>query len=358
VAGREKVLESDEDSLGEWCEYFERLPLKNPYSMPAYIKFLEWHYGDRAHLFLYEEDDGFVYFPYFTRRLDELDGPGTDAAALRGRCHIHSSWYYGGPLASRPFPDHGSRRGFFEAWVAHARAAGAITELTRFDANLANHELMPQGEWEFDRPTVYVNLEKGAERIWSEFNQSNRWAVKRARRDGASVTFRPADDDASWHRFSEIYHSEMIRKDAPAHLYFGREYFDELRTRLPDNMVLALSSIGEQVCGGLILFVDDVHCSVFLSATDPRFWKSQVNNLGWTEAIWWAKERGLRIFDLMGGRPGVFKYKSHFSPDRARFHVRKAVYDRALYDRLVSARGQSGSAGEQMQQFPAYLRGS
>ena len=343
--------------MTHWQRYYDRLPVKNVYALPKYIKFLEWHYGDEALLFVYGDEDSFVYFPHFRKRLDDRDLLPSAGMKLRDRCHIHSSWYYGGPLTNPVDPDKSFRSAFFGAWSEYTRGSGAVTEFVRFDANLGNQSLFPESEVAYDRETVFVDLSQDDEAIWMGFNQSNRWAVNRARRDGVEITVRAADEGEYWATFAAVYHSEMERKQAPPHLFFDRGYFDRLRTDLADNVCLVVSSVDSEMCGGVILIFGERHCFGFLSATHPKYWKSQVNNLGWAESVWWAKAQGFEVFDLMGGRPGVFKFKSHFSKARGRFFVRKAVHDSQLFEELmtVSRRARESAQENGEAPFPAYL---
>jgi hypothetical protein len=357
MGGCHKVLSSGGDNLKHWQEYYDRLAVKNVYSLPKYIKFLEARYEDEAMLFVYEDNDTFVYFPYFQKDLSGLELSPDAPGDLHGCSHIYSSWYYGGPLASTRHPDADFKRAFFAAWSQHVRNSGAVTEFIRFDANIENQNLFPAREIEYDRETVYVDLTQDEATIWKEFNQSNRWAVNRAKRDGLETAVRGPHETQFWQIFAEIYHGEMVRKNAPAHLNFDQAYFDRLRTELSDNVCLIVTSLDGEICGGVILIFGDVHCFGFLSATKPEYWRSQVNNLGWTEGIWWAKAQGYEIFDLMGGRPGVFKFKSHFSKSRSKFFVRKAIHDEDTFRRLLRERVRRQDAGIDTGEraFPAYL---
>ena len=353
MSGSFKVYPLDTSTKTIWQDYFDRLAYKNVYSTPDYVEFLAWHYGDEAELVVYEDGDDFIYYPYFKKNLSKLDFASTSQMDLDGRYHIHSSWYYGGPLASGPAVDTRLAEGFFRCFCEYAIEQGFVSEFIRFDANVKNHCLYPTDEVAFDRETVFVDLTKERDDIWRDFNQSNRWAVKRAQRDGVRINIRGPDETEYWHRFAEIYHSEMVRKNAPAHLYFDRSFFDRLRADLAEHLVLVTSSLDGEMCGAVILIFGDIHSFGYLSATEPRFWPSQVNNLAWTESIWWSKEQGFHRFDLMGGRPGVFKYKSHFSKSRGQFYVRKAVYDSACYQALCDANNRP--ADDLATHFPSYL---
>jgi hypothetical protein len=344
------VLRDSPEELPGWQSFYSRLSGRRcVYSDPAYIAFLSREYGHPAELFIYEDDETFLYYPYFKRSLAGLKTrSGID---LTGRFDVYSSWYYGGPLASAPVsPDSVAK--FRTAFRDHARRAGCVTEFVRLDPNLGNKVLFMPDEVSFNRETVYVDLAKSRETLWKEFDQSNRWGVNRARREGIVIAPRPASDSDSWTRFSAIYADEMVRKNAPAHLRFNEAFFHRLRGTLPDNVCLLAALRGKEMCGAHLIIFDEINAFAFLSATAAAYWPTQVNNLLWAEAIFWAQDQGKKRYDLQGGRAGVFKFKSHFSTTRGKFFTVNAVHDRPLYEELIAA---NAPAPESMEKFPPYL---
>ena len=107
---------------------------------------------------------------------------------------------------------------------------------------------------------------------------------------------------------------------------------------------------------GLIIF-DEQTAYIFLSASTFAAWGLRVNYLISADAIFWALDHGKSCYDLQGGRPGVFAFKSHFSPRRGRFHTLKAVHDKVLFDLLVAHNKPAAGAGDAGPDwFPSYVR--
>ena len=348
------VLGNGPQDRPEWQSYYERLEDRRcVYAHPSYIAFLSALYGDPAELFLYEEGDLFIYYPYFKRPLMKLGLRIPDGIDLSGRVDFHSSWYYGGPLSNAldVSPDFAAR--FVEAFRHHAQRCGCVSEFVRLDPNIRNDVLYPCERLSFNRETVYIDLaNRTREAIWQDFKPSNRRAINRARREGVVAVPQGTRDVNSWTQFAGVYADEMVRKNAPAHLRFKEAFFHDLRAALPNNLCLLAAVKGDEFCGAHLIIFDEATAYLFLSATAFSYWPVRVNNLLWAEAIFWAKDQGRSRYDLQGGRPGVFKFKTLFAPTRGKFYTLNAVHDPTLFEALVAC---NTGTDDRSQQFPPYL---
>ena len=351
------VLSDGPQKQSIWESYYRRLGDRRCiYAHPAYILFLSALYDDPAELFIYEERDTFVYYPYFRRRLTKLGLRIPDGVDFSRHVDFHSSWYYGGPLTNGSEVPPGFAARFVEAFRYHARQSGCISEFVRLDPNSENCTLYPPQELLFNRETVYIELaHRTRDAIWHDFKDSNRRAINRAQREGIVVMPIGTQDAGAWTRFAGIYADEMVRKNAPAHLRFDEAFFHRLREVLPQNLCLMIAMKGDEFCGGHLIIFDEATAYLFLSATSFAYWPARVNNLLWAEAIFWAQDHGRRRYDLQGGRAGVFKFKSLFAPTRGKFYTLNAVHDPALFESIVACNAQSGT-GSQGERFPALSR--
>jgi len=354
-----KVQVFTRDDPSAWQFYYDGLRGRRCiYSHPSYVALLAGLYGDSAELFVYEEGDYYIYYPYFKRPLERLGLRLPDGVELTGRVDFHSSWYYGGPLSSTSDLPAGFSTRYLEAFGEHARRSGCVTEFVRFDPNLENHQLYPAASVQFNRETVYVELAgRTRDAVWREFDSQGRRGINRARREGIVVVPRSTDDADYWRRFAAIYADEMLRKDAPDRLRFDEAFFHLLRKTLPHNLCLMTAMSGEEeMFGAHLIIFDETNAFIFLSATAFESWGSRVNNLMFAEAIFWALDHGKSRYDLQGGRPGVFRFKSHFSPKRGRFNTLKMVHDRRLFESLVAHNRLPAPSGEAAgERFPPYL---
>jgi len=351
----ERILHTLEPDFTLWKSYYDRLETKGIYHSPEYIKVLEQYYQDEAELFIFEYDNKYIYYPYFKKRLDKLLILNKHRVDNMQDCYdIVSSWYYGGPLCNDSKYDKALFYDFLEAFHVHAKHNKIVTEFVRFDANLNNYLYYPTEMIQFDRETVFVDLSKSVNAIWNDFSSANQRCIQKASRNNFKIFTVQHSDDDTWKKFYGIYNSEMLRKNAPKHLCFTYAFFRELKQNLKGNIVLLAVEREGEFCGGFIIIFDDYFAFHFLSATSQKFWAQRVNNLLYYESILWAKEKGFHIFDFMGGRPGVFRFKKNFSSSRKKFFTYKKIHNKSIYDQLISTYTACNPSSNEENYFPAY----
>jgi lipid II:glycine glycyltransferase (peptidoglycan interpeptide bridge formation enzyme) len=71
------------------------------------------------------------------------------------------------------------------------------------------------------------------------------------------------------------------------------------------------------------------------------------------EAVQYMHDTGRDVFDFQGGRPGVFKFKKGFSPERGEFYISKQIHIPGVYEEMVDAASAAGIDTE-TGYFPAY----
>ena len=349
MAEKLRIYHTDEKGFHEWKNYYSRLLQKGIYHSPEYIKLLEEHYQNEAELFVFGDDENFVYYPYIKQCLSDLLFLKEDQINVKGYYDIVSSWYYGGPLIKAEKTQERLFHDFFDAFNDYAAKNGIITEFIRFDANLRNYELYPPGYALFDRETVYVHLTQTLQAIWADFSTANRRAIRKAMQNGFQVHETDITDETRWTKFFDIYQSEMRRKNAPKHLVFPISFFFKLKEELSGASILLTIERDGVCCGGFIIVFEGEFAFHFLSATSPEYWPERVNNLLFYHAILWAKENGYSVFDFMGGREGVFKFKSNFSSSRNKLYVAKVVHNQDLFEKLSH-----GVETDRLSFFPSY----
>jgi len=335
MTSEKKTFGNTESDLIIWRKYYDRISQKAVYHSPHYVKALESHFGGQAELFVFGGDDNFIYYPYLRRSLANL--PFAEKCPLCLELYdILSSWYYGGPLISSAQSDNKMFTAFLDSFHEYAMESGVVTEFVRLDANLKNYSLFPDQLVKLNRETVYVDLSKSDEEIWSDFSSANRRAIRKASKAGFIIHATDKSDIKRWTQFHEIYDLEMHRKNSPRHLYFSLEFFLSLKDRNRDNTMLLTVEKNNKICGGFIIVFDHEFAFHFLSATMPEHWPDRVNNLLFYNAIIWAKNKGCLVFDFMGGRAGVYKFKSNFSRTRGKFYTYQRVHNQEVYDELVA----------------------
>ena len=333
-----KTFRAQDPDMGAWESYYDRLtnPNRGVYHDPRYIKVLAGHLRGKAELFVLTDDEDLVYYPYFLRRLEGLPFAERCEIDLAQYHDIISSWYYGGPLIE--CPDERRRRELARRFVTifgdYCRDQRIVSEFIRFDPNIGNHDcfeglLDTKRLWE----TVYVDLSLSAEDIWKGMETRCRTSIRKAVKSGVEV--RVSCDEKEIEMFHSIYRNEMKRKGAPRHYDVSLEFLVELFRSLEGKAVLiSASRDGEFIGSSVCLYEKGAVAHDYLMATDPRYWKLQPNNLIIYKAIEWSKDAGLRVYDLQGGREGVYRFKKAFSRAGKGFYTASVIHDRETYDHL------------------------
>lgn len=347
---------ASEKDIKTWREYYQQLERRAIYHSPDYISVIQKYFGGQGELFIYGDDNNFVYYPYIKKKIIDLPFVKTLESKLVDYYDIVSSWYYGGPLLKSDNYKEILFSSFLDAFNHYAKECGIVTEFVRLDSNLRNHELYGEGQTQFNRETVFVDLTQTAEVIWADLSNSCKRAIKKASRSGFEIRENDSGDSVSWIKFHQIYESEMQRKDAPEYLNFPLSFFLDLQDRLKDNVVLLTVEKDCKDCGGFIIVYEGEFAFHLLSAALPEYWPARVNDLLFYRAIMWAKQKGCSTFDFMGGRQGVFRFKSKFSSSRRKFFTYQVVHDKEMYHELAACHRRYWGLDDktELAYFPAY----
>jgi len=335
--------------LDDWWTYYDRVGRPGPYHRPDYLDLLAGnfeHDAERPELFVLEDGDDVVYYPYVRRSLETVSFADRTDADLTAYDDIVSSWYWGGPFASSG----DLCRTFAEAFTEHCRSENIVAEFVRFDPNVENHERFTCLDPSFNRDTVRVDLTQSEEEIWNAYEGRNQRAIRQAQETDIAIepTTDP-DDVADFHR---IYSNAMEAKDASEHYRFTRSFFEDLVVGSELGSLLVARYEGETI-GGFIVAHDEEIAHHYLSASNPDYWDMRVNNLLYHEVVMYARETGRRLFDFQGGRPGVFNFKKGFGPGRGELHLARVVHMPDVYEDLVDRATDAGIDTESGY-FPAY----
>ena len=126
----------------------------------------------------------------------------------------------------------------------------------------------------------------------------------------------------------------------------------KLMSCLDSQISLFLAKIDDKVIGASLCPYAHGVVNDMLMASLFEYWKHQPNNLILYEAILWSKKNGYNIFDLQGGRPGVFKFKKSFSKTRKTFHASSIVHNDHVYEKLCKVACEQGTGDSDF--FPKY----
>jgi hypothetical protein len=327
------IYSEQENNLDQAADVLATMQMDCPYNRPDYMSLLSKHlYRDGwLHVFFFRSDNGQVYYPFFKRPLRTI---GRMPKPFHKYHDIIGSWYFGGPMAS-VFTD---RQRLLDEYMAAfsdiCAEQNIVSEFIRFDPGLENH-LFSRGYHEvtLNRDTVYIDLAQPYEQIWNRYQGRCRTAVRKAVKSDITISDHVTADRID--AFARIYHSEMERKADSRHYFFSSRFFTDVAAALPDRFKYFFAFHKDRLCGATLVYYTHGIAYDYLMATDVDSWKYQPNNLLLDTAVRWAKSQGIAVFDLMGGRPGVYRFKSSFSDLRRPFFIGKKIHMPGVYAHLA-----------------------
>ena len=311
-----------------WGEAIARLPDHDVYHTP------QWHAtfeggADRRRSMAYVCDIGgeLLLYPF---RVGSIDEGLSDVEAVYG---------YSGPLASSADPAF-----LREAWVSYdcwAREQGIVCEFFRFNPFLENTCFAPPDtRVTTDRLTVWIDLAEGPDALWSGYEQTQRWSVRKAERSGLVCLDRPLSVNPA--AFASFYSAAMAEIGAAEFYFFPEEYFVRLAELLGERIREFRVMERDRLLASALFICWGKRFHYHLSATPRETRAACPTNLLLHKAALWAIERGFNTMHLGGGVTSdpsdkLLAFKRQFSKLRAEYCIGRRVLDPDTYNRLCDA---------------------
>lgn len=266
---------------------------------------------------------------------------------------------YGGPIVSSGEPTKELVDGFFGAWSVFCSENKIVCEFVRFHPLVGNGlGFFNKYGAVFNRNTLAVTL-SDENYLHTQVTSKCRNMIKKAEKLG--VTCVVDTECTAIGEFCDLYHKTMKKDKADDYYFFPKEYFDEMRNKLGNRLVLITAVLDSRIIAASLFMLSDEYMHYHLSATDPECYSYAANNLILKTAIDFGREKKLKLLHLGGGLSSspedpLFKFKRSFASKDTNlkdFFIGKAVYDKTIYDKLVEHR--NAQSGKQRPDFfPAY----
>lgn len=300
-----------------------------------YLRVCERQTGCEARLFVAEGSAPIAAYPYIVRPVGSLPFVAPD----RARYADINSPEYRGPLAlPGARPEELDALDFAALFSQHCQEEGIIAEFSHLNPwNGAQSMVVPECV-NMDREIVYVDLTQTEEEIWTRSLSSD---ARRQTRQGhrAGVTVRRATSADDVREFHRLHEETMRRRQALDRYFHSAEFFLTFFETMPDNAFFVLAEYGGRAVAGGLFLQDDADIYWHLSAADMEFSQVRPVNVYVHQTILDSLGSGRRRL-IMGGaygkEDGIFRFKTNFSPLRARFCTYKRVHDQATYDALAA----------------------
>ena len=319
-----KILKSED--FEEIKLFYSKLERESIYNSPEYLLFWNKYFKGELEVFVFQDDMGMVYYPYFVRELSEIQELNGFKEIDKYK-DIISSWYYGGPLFNNDNGEFLNR--FRKRFVEYCRDTGIVSEFVRFDPYFGNGNYNYEGmKVEENRDVVYIDLKLSDSDIISNYKKKYR-LIKRAEKNNVKIEF---NNEIYLNEFHKIYDFEMKRKNAPESYFFNVYFFKDFINLKNTFFVSVIKD--EKFIGGGLTIGNGFVMHDYLRATDISYWDLRINDFLIHENIFKFKEIGYKIYDLQGGRKGVYEFKKSFSPFTKKYHLGSSIFLQDVYDKL------------------------
>jgi len=259
----------------EWCRFLKDCPGATIYHTPEWKRFLE---------------QTFQYKPHY---LFATDNSG-NVVGLLPLFHVRSR-LTGNRLCSVPFSHECGCLGDQEVCATLVDEAIAIRAKNTIDKieirNFSGHEGFRRIQY---FSTHLLDLSANPEDTWKLLEKGSvRWAVKKAKNLGVTVSTSPHIDDLK--KFHELNRITKQNLGVPSHPW---KFFENLFSTLDGYVTLYLSYFENQIIGGGIMVRYKEHVLYGYGAADPDFRHLHPYNAFIWKSIEDACIQGYRCFDF------------------------------------------------------------
>ena len=366
-----EILSNKGSNLARWNKLLQKVDSKDVYFTPNYMELFEntsseiYHnFGGQALLAFYGNEDEFVLYPFFKRRILELDFCKSAVSYCEDIYDIISPWFFSGILISDSCTEVVSRdivKCFLERFHEYCIKENIVSEFMRLNPFIKNYELL-RDKLEgvtFSGDVVLIDLKQSKEKILATFKKSNRNCISKSRNYGVNVFQSTSKDNID--SLYELYTSTMKRVGASNKYFFPKTFFYNIFELMENNATLFIAEYNEIPIAASIFLNNSGIVHYYLSGLDVDYKKLCPTNFILYEAIMWAKDGGNELFELGGGYKtgdSLYNFKSSFSKTTTEFYVYKKVHNNELYDYLCSLRSEYENVDlsvlMNLEYFPAY----
>lgn len=281
---------------------------------------------EQAKAFVYTEGEMIMVFPFLSREWATEDGVWVK--------DFESAYGYGGPIYNTA--DINFIRRSLNEFVKEVKSEGYLAGFVRFHPLLENYKQFEiAGDLIYDRKTIAINLNQSIEDVWmNEIHTKNRNVIKKGEKEGLSFV---ADNDfITLPDFKRLYESTMDKLSADSYYYFSEDYFNKLKTLLPDSFIGNVSYQGE-IIASAIFFYDGIYGHYHLAGSNVEKLSLSPNNYLLWAAAQELKNRNVKWFHLGGGvnsdeKNSLFQFKRKFSKSTRDFYIGKMIFNKSLYN--------------------------
>jgi lipid II:glycine glycyltransferase (peptidoglycan interpeptide bridge formation enzyme) len=319
----------------EWKDYLNKLPLEQQdvYYTPEYYSLYE-NYGDgKAECFVFEKDGEIALYPFLINSINklgyELDKEYYDIQGAYGYNGVVSSSYNSDFIES-----------FYNAFQKYCNENNIIVEFSRFHPLLEN-QLFSSSHLNviFDRPTVYINVNKPEKELWSDLQKTTRKQINRCYKRYQVKVELFEKNEFDLNTFTNVYWESMKRVESNKYLFFNEKYFKQLLNQ--PNTIQYIASIDDIPISTIIAIKGKRILHGHLGGTIKEYLNISPFSMLYWEMIKTAKKESLDFVHVGGGNTTkkddkLLSFKKHFSNLQEDFFIGKKIYNQIIYDEIIN----------------------
>ncbi len=315
----------------KWTEYYNRINHKDIYYKMEFFRAFEKFEGSQALLFIYEEGQNLVYYPFFKRVIkDSL------------YFDITSQYTYGGPLFNIVDNNDDFVLNFRNVFASFCIENQIVSEFVRFHPFINNQELLKDFfTIQCVNEGVYIDLKKEAEDIYSDYRPDTRYQINKAKRLGHQVVFSNNIEDLDL--FFPIYEHTLQRNNADSNHYFlNKDFLKLLISELKDNFEFIFILLNDTYVSAELDLFTEKYVHAVVGGTLKDYFKGHPNHL-LRHALTLNHNGGNQEKLILGSGgtsgDGIFEYKRKFNPIGIyELHMGQKIHDEEKYNELVKKR--------------------
>lgn len=324
----------------QWYSYLEQTDSKDIYFTPEYFEVYERNGDGNSQLFIYENGENFVYYPFLLRNLNTIPLVNRVREKYGELYDISTPYGYGGPITNAK--DEEKKKQLFEefnlVFKTYCHKNNIISEFVRFHPLIRNHLDYHEIDTSLNRHTIHVDLSLDLSEIWVNYDTKNRNRLRKAKNNNYFTMIHRSPGE--YDHFLDLYYQTMDKKNANDYYYFSREFFNDNVELLSKHLELIEVMMNEKV----ILSCYFMHYGDFihyhLLGSDKEYLKYSPNNSLIHYVIEWAKSNGKKVLHLGGGYAGdsdsLYHFKKHFNKKGdLPFYIGKRILNEKIYHELV-----------------------
>lgn len=299
-----------------------------------YAKLYEQIENGEAKEFLFENENGVIYYQYI-KRLIPIRINDTDYY------DIITPYGYGGPLLIRYKKGMQNQliNDFNNEFINDCKVNKIVSEFVRFHPIIKNYVDFKQiYNPIFLRNTIAIDLSK-KDILMDEFSATCRNKVRKGIKSGIKIEL--DFNGKTINDFYNIYIKTMKKNNADDYYFFPLRYFEYSIKHLNNKIFIANALLDSKIisCTMFMYSRDIIHSH--LGGTLPNYYNYSSNNVMLYEVAKWGKINGKKYIHLGGGftndkDDGIFRFKKHFTKDSVfDFYIGKRIFNQHIYDLLT-----------------------